>query len=239
MRLVFRRGRLLRYLAAATVIGTVVGFGWITRTGRYDVAVVLRFLTYYAGAFALVAASVTVLVGLTSTNRIVLTVRYRLAAQFIHRAMAVLTIVFLVTHIVLQIDAGHVHVIDSVVPFLASRRTFYVGLGTVAADLLILVAATGALRSRFARGQAAWAWRIVHSVAYLAWPLAIAHGLLVGPPPSGFVAWTYGIGVLAVGGALLVRLLAAPQVGSPLAGIPSEPDGQARTAASVPGRRRS
>jgi hypothetical protein len=201
--------------------------------------VVLRFLTFNAGTFVLAAASATVIAGLLSTDRIVLTIRHRIAVQFLHRAMAVLTIVFLVTHVVLLIGAGYVHLSDSVVPFLVPHRTFYIGLGTVAADLLILIAVTGALRSRFARSRAAWAWRIVHSVAYLAWPLAIAHGLLSGRPFNGLVVWANVIGLIAIGSALLVRLLAAPRVGSPPAGLPSEPDSQPGTAANVPGRRRS
>ena len=41
---------------------------------------------------------------------------------------------FLIIHIVTEILAQRVHVLDSVIPFLSPFRTFYIGLGTIASD---------------------------------------------------------------------------------------------------------
>ncbi|WP_300612857.1 ferric reductase-like transmembrane domain-containing protein [Trebonia sp.] len=176
---------------------------------RAAIAAILSFLTFYGGVFALVASTATVGIGLVASDRVIMRPELRLAAQAVHRALAVATIVFLITHIALETAAGRVRPVDSVVPFLAPGRTFYIGLGTLASDFIIVIAVTGFARARFTHGRLKpRVWRAIHAVAYLAWPLAIIHGLLAGRQPKPYVTWSYGICVIAVVVALLTRLAA-------------------------------
>ncbi|WP_406835194.1 hypothetical protein ACICHK_01585 [Streptomyces sp. AHU1] len=64
----------------------------------------------------------------------------------------------------------------SVVPFGASYRPLWLGLGTGGLDLLLAVAVTSALR----RHLGARRWKAVHWLAYAAWPLALFHGVGTG-----------------------------------------------------------
>jgi hypothetical protein len=108
---------------------------------------------------------------------------------------------------VLEILAHRSHVIDAFVPFLAHGRRFYIGLGTVASDLVVLLIITGIARGRFA-SRRPWTWRVIHATAYLAWPLSIVHGLLAGRPARPYVDWSYGACVAAVALALVIRFAA-------------------------------
>ncbi|WP_214411775.1 hypothetical protein [Sphaerisporangium fuscum] len=138
-----------------------------------------------------------VVVGLAATDRIVLAVRHRFFLQALHRALAVFAVGFLITHVILQIMRGRVHGIDAGIPF-TSGAGFYVGLGTIASDLMIIVFATGVFRAKFVGHRWPWLWRFLHVVAYVSWPVAIVHGLFAGRPVSGdWVTWCY-IGTLVV-----------------------------------------
>ena len=178
-----------------------------TGEGRTITAAVQRFLLFYAGVFALVALTAAVGAGLLATDRIVMSAGQRIVLQAVHRAISLLALAALATHIVLEIMAHKARTIDAFVPFLAHGRTFYIGLGTIASDLVVLIVATGIVRRRFA-ARAPWSWRVLHAAAYLAWPLAIVHGLLAGRHAKPYVDWSYGACVAAVGLALLVRMAA-------------------------------
>jgi DMSO/TMAO reductase YedYZ heme-binding membrane subunit len=184
-----------------------------TGEGHTIVTAVQRFLLFYAGVFALVALTAAVGAGLLATDRIVMSAGRRVALQAVHRAISLLALAALTTHIVLEIMAHKAQTIDAFVPFLAHGRTFYIGLGAIASDLVVLIAATGIVRRRFA-ARAPWSWRVLHAAAYLAWPLAIVHGLLAGRHAKPYVDWSYGACVAAVILALLVRMAATAQARS-------------------------
>jgi hypothetical protein len=169
-----------------------------------------RFFLAYSGVFALIALTAAVAAGLAAADRLVMSPAGRVTFQAAHRALSLAAVGFLASHVLLEILAHRSGVIDTVVPFLAGGRTMYLGLGTLASDLVLLIAITGVARHRFASHWAA-TWRGVHVVAYLAWPLAILHGLLSGRPAKPYVDWSYGACVAAVALALLVRLVAAPR----------------------------
>ncbi len=164
-------------------------------------------MLFYSGVVALVALTAAVGVGIVAADRIVMTPSRRVVAQAVHRAVSLAALAFLVTHIVLEILAHRSHVIDAFIPFLAHGRTFYIGLGTVASDLVILLIVTGIARGRFA-DRWPWTWRVIHLTAYLCWPLAIVHGLLAGRTPKPYVDWSYGGCLALVGLALIIRMVA-------------------------------
>ena len=204
-----------------------------------------RFLLAYSGVFALVALTAAVAAGLAATDRLVVSPAGRVTFQAVHRALSLAALGFLASHVLLEVLARRSHAVDAVVPFLAAGRTLYLGLGTLAADLILLIAITGVARRRFASRWTA-AWRGVHVTAYLAWPLAILHGLLSGRPGKPYVDWSYGACVAAVAVALVVRLVAPRRTGTLLAPTPpprallaSTPPPRALLASTPPPRPRA
>jgi hypothetical protein len=187
------------------VVGAVASAG--TPQGKDILAATQRFMLFYAGVLALIALTAAVGVGLVATDRIIMTPSHRVVAQAVHRAVSFAALAFLAAHIVLEILAHRSHVVDAFVPFLAEHRTFYVGLGTIASDLVIVLIVTGIARGRFA-SRWPWTWRVIHATAYLAWPLSIVHGLLAGRHAKPYVDWSYGACLAAVGLALIIRLVA-------------------------------
>ena len=175
--------------------------------GRAILAHLQRFFLAYSGVFALVALTAAVAAGLLATDRLVMTPAGRVTFQAVHRALSLAAVGFLLSHVLLEVLAHRSRAIDTVVPFLASGRTLYLGLGTLASDLVLLIVFTGVARRKFATHWTA-TWRAVHVTAYLGWPLAILHGLLSGRPAKPYVDWSYGACVAAVALALVIRLVA-------------------------------
>ncbi len=217
----------------AVVIGTVVlaAAAAATTTGHTVVAASNHFLLYYAGVLALIALTAEVGIGLVASDRIFMKPSARVTAQALHRAMGFGAIAFLVIHIVLEIIAGRSGPADAVIPFLDKGKTFYLGLGTVASDMFIVIMMTGIFRARLAANMSPKAWRVIHASAYAAWIFGLVHGLLGGRPAksffgfSGFVAWSYGACVVAVAAALMVRLVAKNRAGNELASHPVSDSG--------------
>src|SRR5438552_13991966 len=91
----------------------------------------------------------------------------------LHRNLALLSVVFLVVHIVTAVIDPFVDLgwLTTIVPFSASYRQLWLGLGVVSSDLLLAVIATSLLRNHIGHRI----WRAVHWLAYGAWPLAITH----------------------------------------------------------------
>jgi hypothetical protein len=190
---------------AATVVAVIAAEH--SSHGRSIVSSIQEFLLKYAGVFALIGMTTAVGVGLLATDRIVMRPGHRVVAQSVHRGVSLGALAALVVHVALEIVAHKVGVLDVVVPFLSRFRTLYTGLGTVAADLFVLIVVTGFLRGRFA-GKWPWAWRSIHAAAYAAWPLSVVHGLLGGRTADPYVDWSYGACLALVAIALAIRVVA-------------------------------
>ena len=213
-----RRGRFIGISVLLLLFGGALASG-STQHGKDIVGAVQRFLLFYSGVFALIALTAAVGVGVVATDRIVMAPGSRVVAQAVHRAVSLGALAFLATHIVLEITAHRSRVIDAFAPFLAHGRTFYIGLGTAASDLVVLLVVTGIARGRFA-GRWPWAWRAIHATAYLAWPMSIGHGLLAGRTARPYVDWSYGACLALVALAVAIRLVAALRGGRQTAAQP-------------------
>ena len=196
-----------------TRIGAVVGvaalcatLAGLTGPGAAAATWVHHFFEYYAGVFSLVALSVTVMGGIAATGRGLFGAHQRVQLQIVHRAMAFTSVVFLVAHIALKVIEAHASVLDAVIPFEASHRALPIGLGTIAGYLMATVLWTGVARARFAGNARPWVWRALHSSAYVAWPMALAHGLEAGRTAKPWVVASYGACLTLVSAALIVRL---------------------------------
>jgi len=190
-----------------------------TSQGRDIIAAVQRFLLFYAGVFALIALTAAVAAGLVATDRIVMPAGGRVVSQSVHRAISLAALGALIVHIALEILAHRSHLIDAVIPFVSSYRTFYMGLGTLASDMLIVIILTGLFRKAFV-GRGPVVWRAVHVTAYLMWLFAILHGLLAGRTAKPYVDWSYGACAALVALALLIRILAQRRGGEEAAASP-------------------
>ena len=82
------------------------------------------------------------------------------------------------------------------IPFASAYRPIWLGLGTVAFDLLIALTVTSVLRNRLGYRT----WRAVHWLAYLSWPVALVHGL--GTGSDARVGWMQWLTVLCVAAVL-------------------------------------
>ena len=216
-----------------TAVVVLVAVLVLTKAGRDIDAATQRFMLYYAGVLALVGLTGSVLLGLVATDRIVMTPGHRVMAQAVHRAFSFGTLAFLIIHIVTEILAQRSHVIDAVVPFLSPYRTFYIGLGTIASDLIVLLVVTSILRKRFTEHGKAWRWRAIHYASYVAFVFAVLHGLLGGRTAKPYVDWSYGFAIAVTALGLAVRFLAISL--RPKESLPSSPSAdRARAAGSSP-----
>ena len=195
------------YAVATTGIVIIVAFLALTSIGHVIDAATQHFMLFYAGVFALIALCASTGLGLIATDRVFLNAGHRVLAQSAHRAASFGAVTFLIIHIVTEILAQRVHVLDAVVPFLSPFRTFYIGLGTIASDLIILLVITGIMRGRFNAHGRAWRWRAIHYTSYASFVFGVWHGLLAGRPAKPYVDWSYGLLVALVLLALAVRIV--------------------------------
>ncbi|MEU4012004.1 ferric reductase-like transmembrane domain-containing protein [Streptomyces pseudogriseolus] len=177
------------------------------------------FLNFGVGVLSLVCLSCSVIWGLVAQDRILLGPRQRIIAQAVHRTTAVASVVFLLIHIVIKLALDHTSWIAAVIPFgllltddeAVMGRSFLIGLGTLAGMLMIFVAITGVLRNRFASpAEVAARWRAVHMLAYPAWCAALVHGLYAGRAAKPIFMILYGLSLLGVFAALVLRASPRP-----------------------------
>ncbi|MFD0742825.1 hypothetical protein ACFQ1L_14220 [Phytohabitans flavus] len=167
---------------------------------------VFAFLNFFAGVVTLVSLSLTVMCGLVATDRFFLKIGHRVFFQGLHRATAIIAMVFLGLHIAMKVLSGSATLIDPVVPFTNTLNPVYIGLGTVASYLMVTTFWTGLIRARFAGSGKPWMWRTLHASSYVAWPAALGHGLNAGRPAATWVVLSYAACLVGVLIALLVRV---------------------------------
>lgn len=134
----------------------------------------LWFATRATGTVALILLTATTVLGIAGAGRYAPSSLGRFEVAALHRNLSVLSLALLVLHIGTALADSYVPLgwISVLVPFASPYRTVWVGLGTVAFDLLLAVALTSALRLRMGVRR----WKAVHLLAYAAWPLAVFHG---------------------------------------------------------------
>jgi sulfoxide reductase heme-binding subunit YedZ len=168
----------------------------------------LWYTTRGAGAVSLVLLSAVVVFGLLARVRFERRGWPRFLSAAVHGDLALMTLVFLLLHIVTAVVDPFTHLgLAALVPFGSYYRTFWLGLGAIAFELLIAIVATSLLR----RHIGARVWRGIHWLAYVSWPIAVVHG--IGTGTDGTATWMLGLDavcVVAVAVALVWRLAAAP-----------------------------
>jgi sulfoxide reductase heme-binding subunit YedZ len=180
---------------------------WLTARGAGLSALVLMTLSIVGGAWAHSIRRPTT----------------RLVVQYGHRAGASLGLGVLLLHVLTIVadSYAHVGVTGAVIPFTSGYRATWVGLGTIAAYLLVAVGALGFARARMAGSQlGAAVWRPLHALAYAGWSLALIHGFLSGTDSSaGWVRVLYLLCLSAGGVAIAARLAPKAQTIAPARSI--------------------
>ena len=167
----------------------------------------LWYATRASGYTALVLLSAAVVVGLMTSLRQSSRNWPRFVVQSAHRNLSLLVVVFLVIHIATSVldPFAKLNVADAVVPFLASYRPLWLGLGVVSCELLVAITVTSLLR-----GHLGWrTWRAVHMFAYVSWPIAVVHGVGTGTDTKSIWALLLVTVCVAVVIAAIVWRLAA------------------------------
>lgn len=136
------------------------------------------YLTRSSGAVALVLLTASVIVGVAAIGRLSGPSLPRFVVDGVHRTVSLLAVAFLVVHIVTSVADSFVSIslVNAVIPFTGSYRPLWLGLGAAAFDLTLAVTLTSLLRRRVGHG----AWRAVHWLAYLSWPIAVLHAFGTG-----------------------------------------------------------
>src|SRR5262249_17389796 len=155
-----------------------------TRTSRAVVGMIVAsseltwYLTRSAGFVALLFLTASVVLGVLAMGRFRPTAWPRFVTQALPRNVSLLALAFLFAHIATTVLDGYAPIgwLDAVVPFRSPYRTLWLGLGAIGLDLMIAITVTSLLRRRIGyRG-----WQAVHLTSWLAWPLAVLHGLGTG-----------------------------------------------------------
>src|SRR3982074_3514041 len=167
---------------------------------------ILWYTTRGAGAVSLVLLSAVVVLGILSVLRVQTSGCPRFLTVGLHRNLSLMTLVFLALHIVCVVVDPFTHLgwLAAVVPFSSYYRTVWLGLGTIAFELLLAILVTSLIRGFI--GQAAW--RLVHWLSYASWLIAVLHG--AGTGTDAFSAWLLALQaacVIAVLGAIVYRLM--------------------------------
>lgn len=136
------------------------------------------YLTRGTGVVSLLLLTAVVVLGVTGATRWQTARLPRFVVAGLHRNLSLLAIVFVAAHVLTTLADGFapIGLKDAVVPFASPYRPIWLGLGTVAFDLLLALTVTSMLRGRLGLRT----WRAVHWLAYAAWPVALVHALGTG-----------------------------------------------------------
>jgi sulfoxide reductase heme-binding subunit YedZ len=165
------------------------------------------------GVVAYILLSAVILIGLALAGKERVPGWPRFALEDVHRFGGLLVGAFVSAHaLMILIDSqAHMSLAQLLIPFSASYRPLWTGLGTVAAELLLALAVANHYRKRISYRL----WRRSHYLNFAVWIAATAHGLGAGTDRSSvWFLWMYFIAIGVVAGFTVRRVLrtTAPSV---------------------------
>jgi methionine sulfoxide reductase heme-binding subunit len=158
-----------------------------------------------AGIVALALLTGSAVLGMMSAIRVRSPRWPRFALADLHRNVALLALSFGVVHVATSVLDSYVNIglADAFVPFISSYKPLWLGVGAIAADLMLAVLVTSALRRRIGYRR----WRTVHYLSYACWVAGVAHSIAIGSDATATVAvvlFAACFGAMAAGVALRV-----------------------------------
>ena len=166
----------------------------------------LWYATRATGLVTFLLLTAALVLGILTAGRFAGPAWPRFLTIGLHRNISLLAVAFLALHVGTTVVDSYtsISLTDAVVPFLSSYKTFWLGLGAIACDLLIALIITSLLRQRIGHR----AWRAVHWSGYLCWPVALVHAAGIGTDAAR--SWVFYLTiacVAAVAGALAARIM--------------------------------
>jgi sulfoxide reductase heme-binding subunit YedZ len=170
--------------------------------------VTLWYASRATGIVALLLLTAVMLLGILVTRQGRLPGLPRFAVSGLHRNLSLLAAAFVALHVLTAVADGYVNIplTAAVVPLTSSYERIWLSLGAISLDLTIALIVTSLLRRHLSRR----AWRAVHLLAYLSWPVAWVHSVYSsGDLQHGILLVLALICAIAVVGAIAWRLAAA------------------------------
>jgi sulfoxide reductase heme-binding subunit YedZ len=167
------------------------------------------YLMRSTGVVSMILLSAVMALGIATVNRWSPRSTPRFVTPALHRSLALLSVAFVGVHVAIAVIDPYaaVGLIAIAVPFVGAGNPFWVGLGAVSLDLIAALIVSSLVRRRLGYRT----WRAVHWIAYLSWPVALAHGIGMGTDASSL--WFDAVAlacIAAVSSALVWRLTRAP-----------------------------
>lgn len=130
------------------------------------------------GVVALLMFTATLVLGIISRSGRSVGGLGRFGLNELHRTAALTGVGLIAVHLTsLFFDPyAQLDLVDVLVPFVGSYRPLFLGLGTLAVDLLLVVTVVSLLRNVVGPRV----FRAVHWLTYALWPVALVHGLGTG-----------------------------------------------------------
>ena len=149
----------------------------------------LWYATRSSALAAFVLLTLSVALGVLTTQRLSTGWWPRFASQSLHRNVSLLAVAMLLTHILTTLLDNYVAISwwAGLIPFASSYDRVWIGLGTLAFDLILIVTLSSLIR--LAVGHRSW--RLLHWLSYAAWPLALTHYLSSGS--DALAPWSLSI----------------------------------------------
>lgn len=125
------------------------------------------------GVIALLLMTAVVLLGLLVARNGKLPGLPRFAVTGLHRNLSLAAVAFIALHVVTALADSYVSIplASTFIPLASGYERLALGLGAVSLDLALAVIVTSLVRSRLNPR----AWRAIHLLAYVSWPVAWLH----------------------------------------------------------------
>jgi DMSO/TMAO reductase YedYZ heme-binding membrane subunit len=170
--------------------------------------VTLWYASRATGVVALLLLTAVMLLGILVTRQGRLPGLPRFAVSGLHRNLSLLATAFVAQHVLTAVFDGYVNIplTSAVVPLTSPYERIWLSLGAISLDLTVALIVTSLLRRHMSRR----AWRAVHLLAYLSWPVAWVHSFFSsGDLQHGILLFLALVCAIAVVGAIVWRLAAA------------------------------
>lgn len=155
----------------------------------------LWYLNRGSGVALLLVLTAALCLGILSARAGQSRLTPRFIGQHLHRNLSVLALVLVIGHAATAIFDNYVDIRwwQAFSPVGATYKPLWLGLGSIAFDVMLLVVLSSLLRRRLGHRT----WRTVHLLGYAAWPVAMAHSLGIGTDATSSWGRQIGLGCLA------------------------------------------
>jgi len=147
------------------------------------------------GVVALLMFTATLVLGIVSRSGRQVAGLGRFGLAELHRTAALTGVGLIAVHMTsLFFDPyAQLKLVDLAVPFLGSYRPLFLGLGTLAVDLLLVITGVSLLRNTVGPRV----FKAVHWLTYVLWPVALVHALGNGTDAGSL--WMDAVAVVCAG----------------------------------------